>query len=486
MKKTLAVFAFVALILPNFAGAVYNPTGGGTYRLQTSVGTADTSIRLSSFKEPVSNFPYTMAYLNSSLQCGTLDPQTTRSEFISFTGITQNSDGTAILTGVSRGLERSYPYTASSTFRQTHAGQSIFILSDAPCLFNQYGIKQNDENVTGYWDFPTPLSDDNAATKAYVDALVNGGTVSNARIVVPGLAGEIVSAGQILSLRKSDGEWYLADNDTPLYQVDSLIGIAQGAGTNGNAITGGVLLQGLDTNQSGLTAGQRYFLSSTAGGLTTSTTTTMVGQARNTTDLYVDFQQANPYYFGGVGYTFPTAQGSNGTSLINNGSGVLTWSSVNGLLAASSSPISVSGSTASTTLLTATVPANSLNASSTIRVQLKGFGGLFGDANAVIYLEAGYGTATTSTQVRAISAASDIRTGTVEFIVQANGTAAQRNMLTSTVASSSSPFAGSQYTATSTSAVNSTAEQQITIIGRVLNTGYSFFNWLGTAELLRQ
>ncbi len=132
----------------------YNPTGGGTYRLQSSIGSTDTTIKLSSFKEPVSNLPYTMSYLNTSVAYGTLDPQQpTRSEFISFTGITQNADGTATLTGVTRGLARSYPYTASSTLRQTHSGQSIFILSDSPQHFAEYAVKANDEHITGTWTF---------------------------------------------------------------------------------------------------------------------------------------------------------------------------------------------------------------------------------------------------------------------------------------------------------------------------------------------
>lgn len=153
----------------------YNPSGGGTYRLQSSVGTTNTTVPLSSFKEPISNIPYTMSYLNSSIMYGTLDPQTSRSEFISFTGITQNSDGTAILTGVTRGLGRSYPYTASSTLRQAHSGQSIFILSDSPQHFEEYGVLQNDQTITGDWHAPTPATDNSIATRAYVDGKTFGG-----------------------------------------------------------------------------------------------------------------------------------------------------------------------------------------------------------------------------------------------------------------------------------------------------------------------
>jgi hypothetical protein len=157
-------------------GSTYSPTGGGTYRLQSSIGTTDTTIKLSSFKEPVSNIAYTMTYLNTAIAYGTLDPQqSTRSEFVSFTGITQNSDGTATLTGVSRGMSRSYPYTASTTLRQTHSGQSIFILSDSPQHFSEYAVKRNDEDITGDWKVPTPANSTSIANRAYVDGAAFGG-----------------------------------------------------------------------------------------------------------------------------------------------------------------------------------------------------------------------------------------------------------------------------------------------------------------------
>lgn len=117
----------------------FNPTGGQTYRLQSSISSTQNTITLTSFKEPVSNIPYTMSYLNSTIEYGTIDPQNNSSkEFISFTGITQNANGTALLTGVTRGLGFSYPYTASSTLRSAHSGQSIFIISNPPQLYNQY------------------------------------------------------------------------------------------------------------------------------------------------------------------------------------------------------------------------------------------------------------------------------------------------------------------------------------------------------------
>jgi len=136
-------------------GAVNYVTGGGTYRLASSISSTQTTIRLSSFKEPVSGTLYTMAYLNASLEYMTLDPQTNNSEFISFTGITQNADGTATLTGVTRGLGRSYPYTSSSVFQLTHSGQSIAILSNAPQIYNDIYSYINNATYAGTVDATT-------------------------------------------------------------------------------------------------------------------------------------------------------------------------------------------------------------------------------------------------------------------------------------------------------------------------------------------
>ncbi len=171
-------------------GSTFNPTGGGTYRLQSSISTTQNTITLTSFKEPISGIKYTMSYLNSSIEYGTIDPQNaTSKEFISFTGITQNSDGTALLTGVSRGLGFSYPYTASTTLASSHSGQSIFILSNPPQLTNQYLNMVNGGQVSGLTTFTDPPIMTNAATStlqaasvAYVNGLAFGGAV----VTVPG------------------------------------------------------------------------------------------------------------------------------------------------------------------------------------------------------------------------------------------------------------------------------------------------------------
>ena len=183
-----------------FALGSFNPAGGLTYRLQTSAGTTNDTIRLSSFKNR-SDIPLTMTNLNTVIGYGTLSPQTSRSEFISFTGVTQNADGTATLTGVSRGLSDIFPFTASTTLRNAHPGQSVFILSDSPQLFDEYPIARNVEAISGVWTFsPPPEITDTATTslqavnKALLDATAFQGsatsTESNGGVVELGTLAE--------------------------------------------------------------------------------------------------------------------------------------------------------------------------------------------------------------------------------------------------------------------------------------------------------
>lgn len=165
----------------------FSPVAGGTYRLKTSIGTSDTTIILSAFTEPITGNPLTMTSLATDIGYATIDPQSsTRKEFVSFTGITQNADGSATLTGVSRGLGFQSPFTASSTLRKSHPGQSIFILSDSPQLFNEYARRRSNEIITGQWTFTTfpitPSTTPATATTSGQVELATGGEAASSTL----------------------------------------------------------------------------------------------------------------------------------------------------------------------------------------------------------------------------------------------------------------------------------------------------------------
>jgi len=225
---------------------------------------------------------------------GTLEPGTSREEVIQITGVTQNGDGTADLT-VTRGLNFRSPYTAASSREKAHAGGTIFVLSNPASFYDTFANKNNNETIAQVWTFGVlaettagdPVADNDLARKAYVDNVVAGSFPSE-RTVVAGTAGETVADGDLLFLDNADGEWKLADADTAATVENVQLGIAQGAGTDGNAVTNGILILGVDDAQSGFTAGQILFATDTAGTIGTSAGTkeVAVGHAKSATEIY--------------------------------------------------------------------------------------------------------------------------------------------------------------------------------------------------------
>jgi type II secretory pathway pseudopilin PulG len=154
-------------------GTSINFVGGQAYYLSGSGVTAtDTSIALVSFTDP-NGTELTMTDFGD-IGYATLEPGTSRQEFISFTGITQASDSSrATLTGVTRGLRFVSPYTQDTSLRKAHTGASILIVSNSPQLYNQLARKGGTESITGVYTY--------ASTSAPVyDADWNVGTTSNA------------------------------------------------------------------------------------------------------------------------------------------------------------------------------------------------------------------------------------------------------------------------------------------------------------------
>lgn len=323
---TIASFISTPFTIPNRIASIeknisesvsykgFNPAGGTTYRLQSSIGTTDTSVKLSSFKNR-SSIPLTMTLLNTDIGYGTLSPQTSRSEFVSFSGITQNADGTATLTGVSRGLSDISPFTASTTLRQAHPGQSVFILSDSPQLFEEYSKRRNDETITGRWNFSTelPYSSITATTssqltnKAYVDAVAIQGAATSTET-----NGGVVELGTLAEQADSyDG----GANKPTVLQTKNSTSTCQVVGSYNlvASSTSGKLDKGcLDQTLNYTFSGTNLFTAST----TLSATTTILANSATNNALVLNT----------IPYKFPSIQGASSTVLTTNGSGSLIWS----------------------------------------------------------------------------------------------------------------------------------------------------------------
>lgn len=168
--------------------------------------------------------------------------------------------------------------------------------TDVPQLFKSHVDIYGAQTIAGVKTFSSapvsasaPVSGSDLANKTYVDGALTGTTTVD-KLVVAATAGETVSAGQLLYFDLTDNEWKKCDADTAASVDNVMLGIAQGAGTDGNAISGGVLLRGVDANQSGMSQGDLQYASNTAGGIssTTGTTERVIGIARSATNLFFD------------------------------------------------------------------------------------------------------------------------------------------------------------------------------------------------------
>lgn len=186
------------------------------------------------------------------------DGLTSYPENISFTTVTA---ATKTLSGAVRGLSKA-GVTTTSLMRYHPVGTPVIL---------SFGSHQIEDILD------------------YVNAAVSAAVVGGGNSVVA-TAGETIAAAGTGVYLNSDGKWWKWDADTIGTVQGVQLGITQGAGAADATITNGVLLKGLDSNQSGLVAGTKYFASNTAGGISSSagTNARVVGVARSSTALYFD------------------------------------------------------------------------------------------------------------------------------------------------------------------------------------------------------
>lgn len=136
------------------ASTSFTPVQARSSTLSGSGATAGaTTLNLTAFVTP-GGTPITMANFGN-IGYVTIEPGTSKEENTSFTGITQNANGTAQLTGVSRGLSFTYPYAASSTLAKAHAGGSVVVTSNSAPFYSQFAFQLQDANITGVYTFST-------------------------------------------------------------------------------------------------------------------------------------------------------------------------------------------------------------------------------------------------------------------------------------------------------------------------------------------
>lgn len=147
-----------------------------------------------------------------------------------------------------------------------------------------------DSSAPLYYDGnPTFASDAQIVTKKYVDDRVNGGTVSYNQVVLTSqTAGENLTANDYVYFKESDQRWYKVDADLTATFSQLKLGYAAATQTTGNTLS--IVVMGILTGFTGLTAGSKYYASNTAGAISTTpgTYTVYAGTALSTTVMIVD------------------------------------------------------------------------------------------------------------------------------------------------------------------------------------------------------
>lgn len=298
-----------------------NFVGGKPYYLYAGgIGTSDTSITLTAFKTPVSNYNLIMTNFGD-IGYLTIEPgSSTRQEFISFTGLTQNSDGTATISGVTRGLSVVSPYTASTTLQKAHPGGSVVVISNPPQLYSEAAFKGNNEAITGLWTFNTslptssvsPTTASQLVTKSYVDGgLLAGGATST----------ETVTGVSRLATKLQQASSTPSTANTPLViQAQNATSTYNGGAAGGNGLNV-VVTQNNNTIDSNFIATTSLYNWTGNHSWTASTTFSNATTSLMATTTIAAATSTAPLLLNTVSYAFPSTRGATSTVWTNDGIG---------------------------------------------------------------------------------------------------------------------------------------------------------------------
>lgn len=178
MKKLLSALAVFSIIV---LGSVYSAETqvvtatsftpvqcAQTTLAGAGVTSSATTITLTSFTS-AGGTPLTMSNFGSNGYIVLEPNSTSKIENITFTGITQNSNGSAILTGVTRGISFTAPFVATTALQKQHAGGSYAICSNPAVFYQNEFVEVNGNNTI--W----PTASSSPASKGYADYVGSGG-----------------------------------------------------------------------------------------------------------------------------------------------------------------------------------------------------------------------------------------------------------------------------------------------------------------------
>lgn len=181
---------------------------------------------------------------------------------------------------------------ATSGLNKYHRRGALVSLTDWVVIGRLVGVSSG---ASGF-DASAPLFYDAALvaptgnqipTVDYVLSVVNGGPISFVQQVLTSqVAGENLTANDYVYFKESDQRWWKVDLDDATTYASVKRGFAAATQTTGGNLN--IITSGLVSGFVGLTAGEEYFASSTAGAVSTTGPNGFIGVAFSTTQMIVD------------------------------------------------------------------------------------------------------------------------------------------------------------------------------------------------------
>lgn len=473
-------------------GGTFNFVASGRHTLSGSgISSTDTSIGLTSFTKPVSGLNYVFATDFGDIAYGTIEPQSaTRKEFISFTGITYSGTA-ATLTGVVRGLEFNTPYNASSTLRLSHSGGTTFIISNSPQLYAELAVKRSAQTILDVWNF----SATNTPRYNIVPANHNTGALVSTTSEFASLAyvNAVALSGSPDAAEGNQGVVELATQTEAASSTSSgsearlVLPASIATSTCGNVATaplrvvvtdnaGDIAVNCLDNllSANNTFTGQQTFNT----GTTTLNATTSISAAPGT-----------GVRFRSLAYSFPAARGASSTILMEDGAGALTWEPAYSRKIFTTTADVNNTDVASTTLMSFTLPANSLGVDGVLHIHAN-FNNFGSTPNNMIFAVTAGGTPigyASSTVGAAINTAL-ANAGIADIYITSSATNAQETFVKYDMDNNEgSEIAGLAAGRTDSSTIDTTAAQTIALVLRFGTAGaQTRLNFTsGYAEVIR-
>lgn len=249
---TASLLLLGSAVIENASASTLRVVQARKMTLYAGIGSLSTSMIVTPYPKDLNGTKLAISDLGS-YPTVTVDPGVNGiEEIISFTGITDNGNNTATLTGLLRNLYSKYPYTTTGIGR-THGATAVVVFGNNPQIYGRLAAKENNETISGLWTYSStsvPKVDMNPSNATWSglasSTLVTLGKLTDTALA-SAVAGNISTVGYFQQSRHSQASSSDATGSTGANLVvgsNLVSAIPSGTSTIPMAQPDGKLLQG--------------------------------------------------------------------------------------------------------------------------------------------------------------------------------------------------------------------------------------------------